>query len=191
MMPRRIALVSGPLLLAWWAAACSPIVDVKFDEVQVTGPDVSIPAASGLSSLTFTFNFDSSHLGANPKPEAQSSLVSVELNQLSLVAKSGVSDLSFIRELRATALVPLKISTSQDTKTVRQVEIADYVRRGDGHVGSTFIVPLPEPVDLLPLLQPSSAEQSRIVLVVNLAGELPNQSWVTNVLMAISVELRQ
>jgi hypothetical protein len=88
-------------------------------------------------------------------------------------------------------LVPLKISTSQDTKTVRQVEIADYARRGTGQVGTTFIVPLPEPVDILPLLQPSSTEQSRIVLVVNLAGQLPNQNWVTDVSMAISVELRQ
>jgi hypothetical protein len=192
MMTQMIARLSGLLLLSWLSAACSPIVDAKFDEVQVLGPDVSIPPAAGLTTFTFTFNFDSSHLGANNKSlEAQSNLVSVKLNQLSLVAKSGVSDLSFIRELRATALVPLKTSTSQDTRTVRQVEIADYVRRGDGQVGPTFLVPLPEPVDILPLLQPSSTEQSRIVLVVNLVGQLPNQNWVTNVSMAISVELRQ
>jgi hypothetical protein len=188
---RLPARVLGPLLLAGWAAACSPIVDAKFDEVQVTGPDVSVPPAAGLSSVTFTFTFDSSQLGANQSLEAQSGLVSVKLNQLSLTAKSGVSDLSFIRELRATALVPLKSSTSQDTKTVRQVEIADYVRRSDGQVGATFLVPLPEPVDILPLLKPSSTEWRRIVLVVNLAGQLPNQSWVTNVSMAVSVELRQ
>jgi len=187
---RMIARVLGLLLLAW-AAACSPIVDAKFDDVTVTGPDVSVPPAAGLSSVTFTFNFDSSQLGANQNLEAQSNLVSVKLNQLTLTAKSGVSDLSFIRELRATALVPLKSSTSQETKTVRQVEIADYVRRGDGQVGPTFLVPLPEPVDILSLLKPSSTEQRRIVLVVNLAGQLPNQSWVANVAMAISVELRQ
>jgi hypothetical protein len=188
---RITARVFGLLLLSWWAAGCSPIVDAKFDEVQVVGADYSIPPASGLSSVLLRFNFDSSRLGANQNLEAQSNLVSVKLNQLSLVAKSGVSDLSFIRELRATALVPLKSSTSEDTKTVRQVEIADYVRRGDGQVGPTFLVPLPEPVDILPLLKPSSTEQSRIVLVVNLAGLMPNQSWVTNVSMAVSVELRQ
>ena len=189
-MMRLPARLLGLALLAWWAAACSPIVDVKFDEVQVIGPDVSVPPASGLSSVTFTFYFDSSHLGANQSLDAQSNLVSVKLNQLSLEAKSGVSDLSFIRELRATALVPLKSSTSEDTKTDRQVEIADYARRGDGQVGPTFLVPLPEPVDILPLLKPSSTEQHRIVLVVSLAGQLPNQSWVTNVSMAVSVELR-
>jgi hypothetical protein len=191
-MIRQIARLVGPLLLAWGlAAGCSPIVDAKFDDIEVTGPDVSIPPGAGLSSVTPKFTFDSSHLGANQNPEAQSNLVSVKLHQLSLVAKSGVSDLSFIRELRATALVPLKSSTAQDTKTIRQIEIADYERRGEGQVGPTFIVPLPEPVDLLPLLQPSSSEQHRIVLVVNLVGELPNQTWVSNVVMGISVELRQ
>ena len=86
------------------------------------------------------------------------------------------------------AFVPIKNSTSQST---RQVEIADYERHGDATVGPTFSVPLPEPVDLLRLLQPSSADQRKIVVVVSLGGQLPSLSWTTDVSMSISVELKE
>jgi hypothetical protein len=71
------------------------------------------------------------------------------------------------------------------------VEVADYERRGDQPVGATFSVPLPEPVNILPLLQPSSSDQRKIVVVVNLGGQLPNQSWTTDISMSLSVELKQ
>ncbi len=84
--------------------------------------------------------------------------------------------------------MPLAKTSYQST---RQVEIADYERRAEGPVGATFSVPLPEPVDILPLLQPSSADQRKIVVVVSLGGRLPSQNWTTDVSMSISVELRQ
>jgi hypothetical protein len=58
-------------------------------------------------------------------------------------------------------------------------------------VGANFSVPLPEPVDILPLLQPSSSDQRKIVVVVSLGGQLPTQQWTLDVSMAISVELRE
>jgi hypothetical protein len=175
-------------LLGGLAVGCSPIVDAKFDEVHVTRPDIAVPNAVGVSSVMFTFSFDSTQLGANQNLEAQSSIASVKLNQLSFTATSGISDLSFIRTLHALAFVPLKNS---NTQTARQVEIADYARHGDSQVGPTFAVPLPEPVDILPLLKPSSAELRKIFVVVNLGGQLPSRDWVTDVSMSISVELRQ
>ena len=77
-------------------------------------------------------------------------------------------------------------------KTSRQVEIADYQRRdGAAVTGSTFVVPLPEPVDLLPLLRPSSTEAATIVVSVILGGQLPTVSWTTDVKMVLSVEVSQ
>jgi hypothetical protein len=174
----------------WLAAGCSPLVDAKFSDIEVTRPDVSILASplTGPSSVTFSFSFDSTQLGANANLAAQSQIVSVKLRRLTLTAKGAVTDLSFIHTLHAFAFVPMAKTTSQST---HQVEIADYVRRGDAPVGATFSVPLPEPVDILPLLQPGLADQRKITVVVNLAGQLPSQGWTTDISMSISVELRE
>jgi len=156
----------------------------------VTRPDISVPASpsTGSSSVMFPFSFDSTQLGANANLAAQSQIVSVELRRLSLTAKGAVTDLSFIHTLHAFAFVPMSKTTSQST---HQVEIADYVRHGDAPVGATFSVPLPEPVDILPLLQPGLADQRKITVVVNLGGQLPSQGWTTDVSMSIAVEIRQ
>jgi hypothetical protein len=183
----RARLVPLCMLLA---GGCSPVVEARFDDIEVTRPDIPVPGAgiSGLSSVMFSFSFDSTKLGANSNLQAQSAIASVKLQRLELTAKGGVTDLSFIRTLHAFAFVPLAKTNYQST---RQVEIADYERRGDEPVGATFSVPLPEPVDILPLLQPSSSDQRKIVVVVSLGGELPSQNWTTDVSMSISVELRQ
>jgi hypothetical protein len=169
---------------------CSPVVEAKFSDIKVTLPDVAVPGAgtSDLSSVTFPFSFDSTKLGANSNLEAQSGITSVKLHKLDLTAKGGVTDLSFIETLHAFAFVPMAKTNYQST---RQVEIADYERHGSVSVGAIFSVPLPEPVDILPLLQPSSADQRKIVVVVNLGGDLPSQNWTIDVSMSISVELRQ
>jgi hypothetical protein len=183
----RACLVPLCLLLA---GGCSPVVEAKFSDIEVTRPDIPVPGAgtSGLSSVMFSFSFDSTKLGANSNFEAQSGIASAKLHKLELTVTEGITDLSFIRTLHAFAFVPLAKTNSQST---RQVEIADYERTGDGPVGATFSVPLPEPVDILPLLQPSSSDQRKIVVVVNLGGQLPSQNWTTDVSMSISVELRE
>jgi hypothetical protein len=176
----------GLLLLA---AGCEPLVEADFSDIEVTRPNVSVPAAPafGLSSVPFTFSFDSTKLGANTNLEAQSRIVAVKLHGLDLTSKGGAMDWSFIQTLHALAFVPLKNSTSQ---SMRQVEIADYVGSGAALVGSTFVVPLPEPVDLLPLLQPSLSEQRKINVVVNLGGHMPTTGWTVDVSMSISAKLR-
>jgi hypothetical protein len=176
----------GLLLLA----ACSPIVDASFSDIEVTRPDIPVPPAmiAGASSVMFSFSFDSTKLGANANLTAQSQIVSVKLRSLELTAKGAVTDLSFIQTLHAFAFVP-KAKTNFDS--TQQVEIADYEQRGNQPAGATFSVPLPEPVDILPLLQPSVTDQRKIVVVVNLGGQLPSQSWTINVSMSLSIELKQ
>jgi len=171
-------------------AGCSPIVDASFSDVEVTRPNVSVPAAptGALPSVTFSFSFDSTTLGANANPDAQEGIVSVNLHRLVLTAKSGITDLSFIETLHAMACVP---TSKTSTSSSRQVEIADFERVIDLPVGSTFDVPIPEPVDLLPLLRPSSSEPRRILVIVNLGGRLPTSEWKADVSMGLSIELRQ
>jgi len=177
--------------LALLFAGCSPIVEADFSDIVVTRPDIQILAAptAGLSSVTFTFSLDSTTLGANSNPSAQNRIASVRLHRLSLTEKTGTLDLSFIQTLHALACVPKDKSST--TVSSRQVEIADYVRLVDLPVGATFDVPIPEPVDLLPLLRPSSTEPRRIVVIVNLGGELPTTGWNVDISMSLSIELRQ
>jgi hypothetical protein len=171
-------------------AGCTPIVDAKFSEIEITRPDIPVPASvpSAPTSIPFSFSFDSSKLGASQKPEFQQQIAKVQLDGLTLTAKSGISDLSFIQTLRIVAYVPTKVGS---LPSEQQVEIADYERRETSPVGAIFSVPLPEPVDLLPLLRPSELELRRIVVQFNVGGQLPTTVWTTDITMSLSVELKE
>jgi hypothetical protein len=172
-------------------AGCTPIVDAKFSDVEVVRPDISVPAAgpAGSMSVPFSFTFDSSKLGSSSNPAFQEQVSEVNLNQLTLTAKSGISNLSFIETLHVVAYVPT--NTVDAFPSDRQVEIVDYQRRGNAPIGAVFSVPLPGPVDLLPLLQPDKSELRKIVVTFNLGGQLPNASWTTDIAMSLSVELKE
>ena len=124
-MGRRLLLGLAALL-----AGCSPIVDGEFSDIEVTRPDITIPAVTTATqpAVTFSFSIDSTPLGANANPEAQDGIVSVKLHRLALTAKSGVTDLSFIETLHALACVPI---SKTSTLSSRQVELADYEREFD------------------------------------------------------------
>jgi hypothetical protein len=173
------------------AVGCSPVVDASFSEVEVTRLDIPVPGApaNAPTTVNFQFTFASGQLGANTKPDAQSRIKAVDLYRLEIKAKSGITDLSFIQTLHAVAFVPLSKSTN--IITTRQVEIADYQRRNTTTAGKVFEVPLPEPVDLLPLLRPSSSEPAKVVVSVNLGGQMPTVNWTTDVSMALSVEIHE
>jgi hypothetical protein len=180
----------GCALVGCALVGCAPIVDAQFSDIEVTRPNNKIPPAptSAHSSVPFTFTLNSTTLGANANPDAQDGIVSVKLRRLSLTAKSGITDLSFIETFHALACVPISKSS---TLSARQVEIADYARVSVSPASATFEVPIPEPVDLLPLLRPSSTEPRLILVIANLGGELPKSEWFADVSMALSIEVRQ
>ena len=188
-MPRGRSLLCGLWVFA--LLGCSPIVDGSFSDVQVTRLDIGVPAAptSDPTTVHFQFSFTSGQLGATTNLEAQSQIRSAKLVRLRLTAKTGISDLSFIRTLHAVAFIPASKSTT--TETNKQVETADYEQRGTPVVGPTFDVPLPEPVDILPLLRPSKTEPAKIVVSAYLGGTLPMVSWTVDVLMDLSVEIHE
>ena len=176
--------------LAMLFAGCAPIVDAQFPDIEVTRPNIAIPGApaAAMPSVTFQFSLDSTTLGASANPDTQDGIVSVKLRQLSLTAKSGIADLSFIETFHALACVPINKTS---TLSSRQVEIAEYERVVDLPASATFNVPIPEPVDLLPLLRPSSTEPRRILVIANLGGKLPTSEWKADVSMTLSIEVRQ
>lgn len=176
-------------------AACSPVVKANFEDIQVTRPDIPVPPATttALSSVTFQFTLESSNLGASTKPEVQDQISAVLLHGLRLTAKDGIADMSFVRNLHIFAYIPLRstATTSSGQASRHQVEIADYERRTDASVGPVFDVPLPTDVDLSPLVRPDSTEQTKIVVVTNLGGQLPTVPWKVDVTMALEFRLEQ
>ncbi len=170
---------------------CSPVVNANFSDVEVTRSDIPVPAApsSNPTNVPFSFTVGSGQLGANTDLNAQSRIRSMDLHRLTLTAKSGITDLSFVSRLHAVAFVPL--SKTETSQTSRMVEIADYERVATTPVGRTLEIPLPEPVDLVPLLRPSKPEPAKIVVSVNLTGELPTVDWTTDVSMVLSMEVHQ
>jgi hypothetical protein len=180
----------GWLLALLALGGCTPIVDARFSDIEITRPDISVPGAPTLGpmSVAFSFTFDSRKLGASTEPEVQQQVAAVQLEKLTLLAKSGISDLSFIQNLHIVAYVPTKAGS---LPSERQVEIADYQRRESSPTGASFSVPLPEPVDLLSLLRPSDLEQPKIVVLFSLGGKLPPKSWTTDISMSMFVELTE
>jgi hypothetical protein len=180
--------------LAAVCAGCSPVVDAEFSRIEVSRPDIQIPGvpSAQVTSVTFNFSIDSSGLGASYKPDSQDNITEVKLHRLAFTAKSGISDVSFIQSLHALACVPTSKTSSQSS---RQVEIADYARDSSRQDAAppapTFEVPLPEPVNLLPLLRTSQSEPKRILVIVNLGGTLPTVDWKADVAMSLSVKFRQ
>jgi hypothetical protein len=106
-----------------------------------------------------------------------------------LTAQDGITDLSFVDTLHILAFVPIVSKTSSHIPSLHQVEVADYQRRAGSATGPVFSVPLPEPVDLLPLLRPSSTEQRKIEVLFNLGGSLPTKAWTVDISMSLSVGL--
>ena len=102
------------LCLAVLFAGCAPIVDAQFSDIQVTRPNIKIPAApaAGVSSVPFSFSLNSTTFGATANPDAQDGIASVKLHRLSLMAKSGITDLSFIETFHALACVPISKNTT-------------------------------------------------------------------------------
>jgi hypothetical protein len=175
--------------LAW--PCCSQLVRPRSTpNSPISRPDIPIPPALPIaaSSVTFSFSLDSGTLGASANPDSQDGITAVKLHRLVFAAKGGINDLSFIQTLHALACVPINKTTTQSS---RQVEIADYQRTVNTASGATFEVPLPEPVDLLPLLRPTKSEPRRIVVIVNLGGAMPTSEWKVDVLMSLSLRLRQ
>jgi len=170
--------------------ACAPIAEARFSDIEVHRPDISIPPASSSapSSVTFAFAVNSSKLGASAKPEIQDGIVSARVHRLALSARTGITDLSFVQTLHALACLPIK---EDSNRCSRQIEIADYVRTSAATSGPTFEVPMPEPVEILPLLRPTSAEQRSILVIVNLGGELPTVPWTADADLSLSIEIRQ
>jgi hypothetical protein len=174
-------------------ASCQPVVDAEFKDIEVTKPNNTVPPApvAAIPSVTFSFLLNSSSFGATSDPNAQDTIAKVLLRRLRLTASSGITDLSFIDTLHALAYVPIDKTSANQFTSSRQVEIADYEREFDVPGSANFDVPIPQPVDLLPLLRPSPSEPRQIRVVVNLGGKLPTTTWAVDVSMSLSIEIRQ
>jgi hypothetical protein len=182
------------LLFLALLVGCAPIAEAEFSEIEVRYPDLEVPPyltglyPTGTPNVTFSFLLDSSKLGASARVENQNRITSTKLLGMTLLAKQGVTDLSFLRSVHIVAGLPP--SKTHPTAPTPQVEIADYERVGEAPQGGAFPLPLPEPVDITPLLKPSQSDQRKIQVTLNVGGDLPAQGWRADVLMVLSAAFK-
>jgi hypothetical protein len=156
----------GTLLMSALASllgACTVSVEADVPDVEVVQHDVEfagVPFAATLGEVSTEMSFTRArpdlHLPAGFDP-------SVKAMKIDLVAKTGVSDFSFIRSLRIT-MAPMDGSTA--------VELINYEKADGAVVGSTLTIPSVNPVNILDQWKADSA-----VFTVQIAGSLPEVGW--------------
>jgi hypothetical protein len=173
------ALVTSRLALALaLAAGCS--VSGEIPDIEVVQHDIVIPAvpAEGrvgeptVSLPNFIEPHD--HLALD-----RNSYSSVKVREVQITAKSGVNDLSFIRELR----VSMNGVQGYFAGTT-PVEIGHYTR-GAERVGATLLLKPDPPAEVVvPWRDPLS------VVLIEVKGTLPDEKWTIDVTVRLSAQLK-
>jgi hypothetical protein len=166
------------LLAAFFLFGCS--VEGNLPDVEVVQHDVAIPAVPlearvGEPSISLpTFMEPHDHLSLD-----RTSYSSVKVREVEITAKSGVSDLSFIRELRITMN-----GVQGYFAGTGAVEIARYSRDTDPQTGATLLLQSNPPAEVVvPWRDPLS------VVVIDFKGTLPDEKWIVDVTVRLSAKL--
>jgi hypothetical protein len=162
-----VALTASTLALSAGAAGCVS-VDAEIPDVEVTQKDLAfagVPVGSALGDVSMTRTFSQEHdaldlpEGLNPEVKALA---------VSLTAKSGIKDFSFVRYLRMT------MSDASDNSNA--VELINYERDDSAPPSSVLNMTAANPVNALDKWKTKSA-----VFTIDIAGTLPDNDWTADV----------
>lgn len=160
-------------------AGCAVSVEADFPEVEVIQHAVSVPGAppeGGQNTLIVSFGF------TPPRFELPRAAYSkVQVLQISLAAKSGPTDLSFIRSLR----IILGGDGETEGNAVEPVEIASYDQaKLESTAGSVLVMPRDPPAEIARVWRSDNA-----VLTIQFAGDLPLSVWTADVSIHYAAKL--
>ncbi len=178
-MSRRPPLSLVAIALLALLCGCAPRIDAELPDVVVTQHEVEIPGWLPESILGDPppISYDQKHAETGIARTAYSA---VTVYELALEARAGVKDLSFIRRLRVTIA-----DAERAGEPGAAVEIARYERTGSEPVGPVLLIARDPPADVLDVWR---AETSRVT--VEMAGNLPTESWSVDVSIRASAKLR-
>ncbi len=162
-----VALTASALALSAGAAGCVS-VDAEIPDVEVTQKDLSfagVPVGGALGDVSMTRSFSQEHdaldlpEGLNPEVKALA---------VSLTAKSGIKDFSFVRYLRLTM--------SDTTDNSNAVELINYERSDSASPSNVLNMTSANPVNALEKWKTKSA-----LFTIDVAGTLPDNDWTADV----------
>jgi hypothetical protein len=168
----RILLVPVSLALAFalvtGAAGCMVSVDAEIPRVEVTQRDLlfaGVPVAGALGEVSMTRSFSESHQALDLPAGLTSEVKALDV---SLTAKQGISDFSFVRNLRLTM--------SDESDGADAIELINYERDIAAPASLVLTMVSANPVNTLEKWKTKSA-----LFTIDIAGTLPDTDWSVDV----------
>lgn len=159
------------LLIALASGNCIISAEGELPDVEVTERDVAIPAApleADGSDVAISVTFKQKPARAGLPRNAFSD---VRVLGVGVTAKSGVSDLSFLKALRVTAT-----SAEATAAGFAPVEIARFERSSTTGGGPTLMIPADPPADVTALWK-----SNEVVFTLGAIGQMPTTAWTADV----------
>jgi hypothetical protein len=156
------------LALAAGAGGCMVSVDAEIPNVEVTQKGLSfagVPVGAALGDVSLTQSFSQTHSKLE-LPEGLSS--EVKALDVSLTAKTGITDFSFVRYLRLTM--------SDDTNNANAIELFNYEKDPAAAPSAVLKVVSANPLNALEKLKTESA-----LFTIDVAGTLPDHDWTVDI----------
>ncbi len=173
MNTRRSSMLSVLFGLGLSQGACSLAVEADIPDVEITQRGVrfdGFPLGDRLGVLSTSRSFELSSSNTAWAKELNSE---VRAMSVSVRAASGVSDLDFVKYAG--------VNMSDAAESAAPVQVMAYERADDAPSSSIIEVTMTEPVDVTALWTSTGAR-----LEVQVAGELPTQSWTADITLRLS-----
>ena len=159
------------LAIALASGNCIISAEGELPDVEVTERDVAIPAApleadGSDVAISVVFKQKPARVGL-PKD----SFSDVRVLSVGVTAKSGISDLAFLKGLRVTAT-----SAEATAAGFAPVEIARFERNGSSSAGPTLLIPADPPADVTALWK-----STEVVFTLAAVGQMPTTAWTADV----------
>ena len=167
-----LALALGALA-ASTLAGCALSAEASAPDIEVTERNLAvagIPMAGRLGEVATQLSF-MENLPSIDLPSAVDT--SVKAVALTLTAKQGITDLSFLHDL--------KVVMSPTSGTAAPVELINYQKAGSAVVGNVLVIPSQNPANILEQWKAKSA-----AFTVEVSGVLPEQSWMVDLSVRFS-----
>jgi hypothetical protein len=158
------------ILLATGTTGCALSVEADVPEIEVTKSDIAfegVPIGAVLGDVSMTKSFSQKH-SALELPEGLTT--EVHAIGVTLKAKSGIKDLSFIRMLRVTM--------ADEKNPGAAIELISYQADAAKPAGDTLVMVSANPVNALDQWKTDSA-----MFTVDVAGTLPTENWTADLVM--------
>ena len=159
------------------ATGCMFSVEAEIPDVEVTRKGLSfsgVPIGSALGDVSMTQSFSQEH-EALDLPEGLTS--EVKALEVSLTARQGISDFSFVHYLRLTM--------SDDSNNANAVELIDFQRDDSAAPSPVLKMIAANPVNALEKWKTKSA-----LFTIDVAGALPEHDWVADITIRFGGKIR-